>query len=95
MQIISGSPCAARQYLGLDSKCADVSELCVDFDVKLGCKSCLNGYVVVNFGQCVKKAVCTGEGRFYLVNNDCHQVSATCDRYDTNTGRCLTCLPGY
>lgn len=33
--------------------------------------------------------------RFYLSNNQCIQVPKECLSYDTNTGVCVKCLPGY
>ena len=33
--------------------------------------------------------------RFYLSNNQCIQVPNECLSYDTNTGACVKCLPGY
>lgn len=86
--------CPPRKYRRY-GQCIDVSPLCGNFDFYTGfCLNCADPifYTLISAtGICLRRDVICGSRQFNI-NNVCFDVSPTCNTFEVNTGKCLTCI---
>lgn len=78
-------------------KCAKVSDLCADFDVRGNCLACIPSHTLNANGVCLQlESPAPCPPRQYLgEDNYCHDISDFCESYDRSTGLCSQCVGGY